>query len=92
MPIRTTDAANRMISESVLLTLQIKTRLEQDPAIAEQLKYGPGVHAGPMAATLAAALISTFGKSLLGSALFEEVDDSEVPPANMTAPETRTTI
>lgn len=84
MAIRTTDTANRMVNESVLLTLQIKARLEEDPDILEAHKVGTTVDTGVMAATLAGSIISTFGKSLLGSALFEEVDDSEVPPANMT--------
>jgi len=92
MAIRTTDSANRMISESVLLTLQIKTKIEQDNTIADSLKMGGGIDSGMMAATLASALISTFGGKLLGSSLFEEVDDSEIPPANMAATETRPAI
>jgi hypothetical protein len=89
MALRTTDTTNRMISESVLLTLQIKTKIEQDREIDEERRMGGIVDTGMMAATLASAIISTFGKSILGSPLFEEVDDSEIPPANMAAAEAR---
>ena len=84
MAIRTTDTANRMVTESVLLTMQIKARLDADPGVDGGTPVGVRTDTGVMAATLAGAIISTFGKSLLGSALFEEVDDSELPPANMT--------
>jgi len=83
MVIRTTDAGNRMITEAVLLTDQIKMRLDTTHDVHNGLGNSP-VDTGVMAATLAGALINTFGKSMFGSSLFEEVDDADVPPANLT--------
>ena len=83
MAIRTTDQANRLMTESVLLTLQLKARLESDPAIDEDRRVGIPIDTGMMAATLASTLIATFGGSILSRSLFEEVDDAEVAPAAM---------
>lgn len=85
MAIRMTQAADRLAAEAVLMTLAIRERLNRDPSIAEDRKVGPAPDTGIMAAQLASTIISTFGGGVLGSTLFEETEDHDAPPANMTA-------
>lgn len=78
MAIRITDSGNRMVTEAILLTDDIHRRFEAPGSI--HASTGAASDTGVMAATLAAALINTFGKSMFGSSLFEEVDDAELAP------------
>ncbi len=80
MAIRITDSGNRMVTEAVLLTDEIRRRLET-PGSAH-VSMAATSDTGVMAATLAAGLIGTFGKSMFGSSLFEEVADAEVAPGS----------
>lgn len=84
MALRTTEEANRLIGEAVLLTAQIKTALDDHPGMRNRI--GDDGDNSMAAATLASTIISTFGGSILSRSLFREVDDSELPPAEMTAP------
>lgn len=84
MAIRTTESANRMMAEAVLMTTEIRDRLNVIPSIAEDHRTGVVTDTGVMAAQIASTLIATFGNTLLGNSLFEEVDDATVPPANLT--------
>ena len=80
MALRTTDEANRLVNEAVLLTAEIKTALDANAATAAS--FGSPENTGVMAATLASTIISTFGGSILSRSLFREVEDSELPPAD----------